>query len=55
MAQRLTDDCVSQWVNVLIVLKSESLNLLEPPEPVQACNGIALPLQFLQFPFLLLQ
>ena len=23
------------------VLKSESLNLLEPSEPVQACNGIA--------------
>jgi hypothetical protein len=26
---------------VLIVLKSGSLNLLEPSEPVQACNGIA--------------
>jgi hypothetical protein len=26
------------------VLKSESLNLLEPSGPVQACNGIALPL-----------
>ena len=26
------------------VLKSGSLNLLEPPWPVQACNGIALPL-----------
>jgi len=25
------------------VLKSESLNLLEPSGPVQACNGIALP------------
>jgi len=25
------------------VLKSGSLNLLEPSEPVQACNGIALP------------
>ena len=25
-----------------IVLKSGSLNLLEPPGPVQACNGIAL-------------
>ena len=24
-----------------IVLKSESLNLLEPSGPVQACNGIA--------------
>ena len=27
----------------LIVLKSGSLNLLEPSGPVQACNGIALP------------
>jgi len=26
------------------VLKSGNLNLLEPPGPVQACNGIALPL-----------
>jgi len=26
------------------VLKSGSLNLLEPSGPVQACNGIALPL-----------
>jgi len=26
------------------VLKSGSLNLLEPSRPVQACNGIALPL-----------
>jgi len=29
---------------VSIVLKSESLNLLEPSGPVQACNGIALSL-----------
>jgi len=29
---------------VPIVLKSGSLNLLEPSGPVQACNGIALPL-----------
>jgi hypothetical protein len=28
----------------VIVLKSESLNLLEPSVPVKACNGIALPL-----------
>jgi len=28
---------------VPIVLKSGSLNLLEPLGPVQACNGIALP------------
>jgi len=27
----------------MIVLKSGSLNLLEPSGPVQACNGIALP------------
>ena len=30
-----------------IVLKSGNLNLLEPSGPVQACNGIALPLPFL--------
>ena len=29
-----------------IVLKSGSLNLLEPSGPVQACNGIALPFSF---------
>jgi len=29
---------------VSIVLKSGSLNLLEPSGPVQVCNGIALPL-----------
>ena len=28
----------------MTVLKSGSLSLLEPSEPVQACNGIALPL-----------
>jgi hypothetical protein len=28
---------------VPIVLKSGSLNLLEPSGPVQVCNGIALP------------
>jgi len=28
---------------VPIVLKSGSLNLLEPSGPIQACNGIALP------------
>jgi hypothetical protein len=32
---------------VPIVLKSGSLNLLEPSGPVKACNGIALPLIFL--------
>jgi hypothetical protein len=31
---------------VPIVLKSGSLNLLEPSGPVKACNGIALPLPF---------
>jgi len=30
--------------HVSTVLKSGSLNLLEPSGPVQACNGIALPL-----------
>ena len=34
-------------VNVPIVLKSGSLNLLEPSGPVQACNGIALPFTML--------
>jgi len=32
-------------IHVRIVLKSGSLNLLEPSGTVQACNGIALPLQ----------
>jgi hypothetical protein len=31
---------------VPIVLKSGSLNLLEPSGPVKACNGIALPFAF---------
>jgi hypothetical protein len=31
-------------LHVLIVLKFGSLNRLEPLGPVQACNGIALPL-----------
>jgi len=31
---------------VPIVLKCGSPNLLEPSGPVQACNGIALPLHF---------
>jgi len=30
-------------LHVPTVLKSRSLDLLEPPGPVQACNGIALP------------
>jgi len=32
---------------VAIVMKSGNLNLLEPSGPVQACNGIALPLPVL--------
>jgi hypothetical protein len=32
--------------HVPIVLKSGSLNLLEPSGPVKACNGIALPLPY---------
>jgi len=41
---------------VLIVLKSGSLNLLEPSGPLQACNGIALPLPLLHYirPFLII-
>ena len=31
-------------LHVPIVMKSGSLNLLEPSGPVQACNGIALPI-----------
>jgi hypothetical protein len=31
-------------LHVPIVLKSGSLNLLEPSGPVKACNGIAVPL-----------
>ena len=31
-------------LHVPIVLKSVSLNILEPSGPVQACNGIVLPL-----------
>jgi hypothetical protein len=39
---------------VPIVIKSGSLNLLEPSGPVKACNGIALPLpHFLQVALLL--
>jgi len=33
----------SYHLNVPTVLKSESLKLLEPSGPVQACNGTALP------------
>ena len=33
------------------VLKSGSLNLLEPSRPIQAYNGIALPINFLPPPF----
>jgi hypothetical protein len=35
-------------IHVPVVLKSGSLNLLEPSEPVQACNGIAFYLFTLQ-------
>jgi len=37
---------------VPIVLKSGSLNLLEPSGPLQACNGIALPLFYMVWRFL---
>jgi hypothetical protein len=33
--------------HVPIILKSGSLNLLEPSGPVQACNGLALPFTFM--------
>jgi hypothetical protein len=35
--------CQPYHLHVPNVLKSGSLNLLEPSQPVQACNGIALP------------
>jgi hypothetical protein len=37
--------CIRLWyaLHAPIVMKSGSLNLLEPSGPVQACNGIALP------------
>jgi len=34
-------------LHVPIVLKSGSLNLLEPSGPIQACNGTALPLPYM--------
>jgi len=40
-------------VHVPIVLKSGSLNILEPLGLVQVCNGLALPLP-LPFPLLLI-
>jgi hypothetical protein len=40
---------------VPIVLKSGSLNLLEPSGPVKACNGIALPLSKGVTPYLMFQ
>jgi len=36
--------CQTYHLHVPIVLKSGSLNHLEPSGPVQDCNGIALPL-----------
>jgi hypothetical protein len=36
------------WVDKPTVLKSGSLNLLEPSGPVQDCNGIALPNMFMR-------
>jgi hypothetical protein len=42
-------------IHVLIVLKSGSLILLEPSEPVQACNGVALPSSSYQILWALLQ
>jgi len=37
-------DNLATFIHVPIVLKSRSLKLLEPSGPVQACNGITLPL-----------
>jgi hypothetical protein len=35
---------IEEKIPVRNVLKSGSLNLLEPTGPVKACNGIALPI-----------
>jgi hypothetical protein len=35
--------CTKVNIKLLHVLKSGSLNLLEPSGPVEACSGIALP------------
>jgi len=35
--------CQPYYLHVPIVLKSGSLNLLEPSGPAQACNGTAVP------------
>jgi len=44
---RVKGACAWGWqpyhIHMPIVLKSGSLNLLEPSGPVQACNGIPLP------------
>ena len=45
LTQPLTEMNTSH-INVPTVLKSGSLKFLEPSEPLQACNGIALPLTF---------
>jgi len=41
-------------LHVLTVLKSGSLTFLEPSGLVQACNGLALPLAFINWPLLVL-
>ena len=41
--------CITYQIYVPIVLKSGSLKLLEPSEPVQACNGIALTIELYMF------
>jgi hypothetical protein len=38
-----SQNVIPWYLHVAIVLKSESLNLLEPSGPVKACNGVALP------------
>jgi len=52
LASRYTDWAIpahnkKSTLHVLILLKSGSLNLLEPSGPVQACTGTALPSTFL--------
>ena len=46
-------DLTTYHLHVPLVLKCGNLNLLEPSEPVQACNGIAVPLPYAVYSTLL--
>jgi hypothetical protein len=49
LTQPLTEMSTRNIIHVLIVIKSGNLNLMAPSGPLQACNGIALPLPFALF------